>query len=282
MVRVSRMPGDGRGSYIPAHDYRSVRETFNDGKNDRFVALNAGQYQDEVMSYLGRDQLPYFHALADRFTVFDHWFASYMGQTWPNRYYLHATTSDGRQDEPAAGTGRARSASGSAWPSAAAAPATTPPARCCGTRRPFPPACCRATARWCPARSRTSFADARSGNLPNFALIDPDFKVNDAYPKRSLALCEAFVASLVQRDGREPAVEPQPVAGHRSTSTAATTITCRRPRTVDLRPDFRQLGFRVPALAIGPTVRAGRGGLDAARARVGGRHPARPLRHRDA
>jgi len=48
---------------------RSVRETFNEGKNDRFVALNAGEHQDEVMSYLGRDQLPYFHALADRFTV---------------------------------------------------------------------------------------------------------------------------------------------------------------------------------------------------------------------
>jgi hypothetical protein len=49
------------------------------------------------MSYLARDQLPYFHALADRFTVFDRWFASYMGQTWPNRYFLHATTSAGRK-----------------------------------------------------------------------------------------------------------------------------------------------------------------------------------------
>ena len=55
-----------------------------------------------------------------------------------------------------------------------------------------------------PGTIEDFFADARSGNLPNFALIDPDFKVNDAYPKRSLSLCEAFVASLVKAMAEGP------------------------------------------------------------------------------
>ena len=35
-------------------------------------------------------------------------------------------------------------------------------------------------------------------------IIDPDFKVNDAYPMRSLALCEAFVASIVRALAESP------------------------------------------------------------------------------
>jgi phospholipase C len=255
IVRVSRMPGDGRGNYIPAHDYRSVRETFNEGKNDRFVALNAGEYQDEVMSYLGRDQLPYFHALADRFTVFDHWFASYMGQTWPNRYYLHATTSHGRKTNLPMGL----DAPIGIWERMAE--------RCCSARNyaagnvlwysaAFPLRLLTGESAMVPGTIEDFFADARSGNLPNFALIDPDFKVNDAYPKRSLSLCEAFVASLVKAMAEGP-------QWNRSLllvifdEHGGYYDHVPPPSTADLRADFRQLGFRVPALAIGPTVRQG-------------------------
>jgi phospholipase C len=255
IVRVSRMPGDGRGNYIPVHDYRSVRETFNDGKNDRFVALNPGQYQDEVMSYLGRDQLPYFHALADRFTVFDRWFSSYMGQTWPNRYFLHATTSDGRKVNLPLSLG----APIGIWERMAQ--------RCCSARNyaagnvlwysaAFPLRLLSGESAMIPGRIEDFFADARSGNLPNFALIDPDFKVNDAYPKRSLALCEAFIASLVNAMADSP-------QWNRSLllvlfdEHGGYYDHVPPPSTVDLRPDFQQLGFRVPALAIGPTVREG-------------------------
>lgn len=255
IVRVARMPGDGRGNYIPAHDYRSVRETFNDGKNDRFVALNPGQYQDEVMSYLARDQLPYFHALADRFTVFDRWFASYMGQTWPNRYFLHTTTSSGRKTNLPMGL----DAPIGIWERMAQ--------RCCSARNyaagkvlwywaAFPTRLLSGDSAMVPGTIEDFFADARSGNLPNFALIDPDFKVNDAYPMRSLTLCEAFIASLVKAMSEGPQWQRSLLlvlfdehGGYYDHVPP--------PHTVDLRPDFQQLGFRVPALAIGPTVREG-------------------------
>ena len=256
LVRVARMPGDGRGSIIPAHDWARVRATHNGGRNDRFVSVNRGPFESEVMTYLGRDQLPFFHALADRFVVFDRWFASYMGQTWPNRYYLHATTSLGRRTNRPLGP----NAPLSIWERMAE--------KCRSTRNyaagkvlwysvAFPTRMFSGESAVVPGQIEDFFHDARSGNLPNFSIIDPDFTVNDAYPKRSPALCEAFVASIV----RALAESPQ-------WKRSLLLITFDEhggyydhvapPRAPDIRPDFRQLGFRVPALAVGPTVWRGR------------------------
>ncbi len=256
LIRVTRMPGDGRGAFIPAHDWSRVLETFNRGKNDRFVAVNQGPFEAEVMTYLARDQLPYFHALADRFTVFDRWFASYMGQTWPNRYYLQATTSAGRRVNRPLGP----SAPLSIWERMAE--------RCHSTRNyaagkvlwysvAFPTRLFSGESAVVPGQIEDFFQDARSGNLPSFSIIDPDFTVNDAYPMRSLALCEAFVASIVR------ALAESPQWGRSLLlilfdEHGGYYDHVPPPLAVDPRPDFRQLGFRVPALAVGPTVGRGR------------------------
>jgi len=42
--------------------------------------------------------IPALSELALQFAVFDHWFCSVPGETWPNRNYLHAATSDGETD----------------------------------------------------------------------------------------------------------------------------------------------------------------------------------------
>jgi phospholipase C len=41
------------------------------------------------------EQIPVLSTLALEFAVFDHWFCSVPGETWPNRNFLHAATSDG-------------------------------------------------------------------------------------------------------------------------------------------------------------------------------------------
>ncbi len=43
-------------------------------------------------------QVPALARLALEFAVCDHWFCSVPGETWPNRNYLHAATSDGETD----------------------------------------------------------------------------------------------------------------------------------------------------------------------------------------
>jgi phospholipase C len=253
-VRVARMPGDGRGTFNPHHDWRHMQTAWNGGRNDGFVSVNVGRSasEAEVMTYLTRDQVPFFHALADRFTVFDHWFSSFMGQTWPNRYFLHAATSAGRRDNRPLGL----DAPIGIWERMAQ--------RCCSTRNyaagpvlwyavAFPTRTFSGDTALQPGSIEDFFRDARAGNLPNFALIDPDFKVNDAYPMHSPAISEAFVASIV----RAMAESPQ----WRRSLLIVTFDEhggyfdhVAPPTTVDPRPDFRQLGFRVPAIAVGPTV----------------------------
>jgi phospholipase C len=254
-VTIAPMAGDGSGSFTPAHDADSVRSTFNGGRNDGFLAVNGGAFDREVMSYLVRDQVPFFHALADQFTVFDHWFASFLGPTWPNRFYLHATTSQGRQANRPFGV----DAPLSVWERMAQ--------RCCSGRNyaagavpwyaaAFPGRMFSGETALVPGKIEDFFRDARAGNLPNFALIDPDFKFSDGSPMHSLALCEAFVASIVTALGESPQWGRSLLLimfdEHGGYYDHVPPPTVR-----DLRPEFRQLGFRVPALAVGPTVRRG-------------------------
>src|SRR5262249_55401979 len=51
-----------------------------------------------VMRRPGPAQHPVLSELALQFAVFDHWFCSVPGETWPNRNFLHAATSDGETD----------------------------------------------------------------------------------------------------------------------------------------------------------------------------------------
>ena len=48
-----------------------------------------------VMLCQAPDQVPVLSRLALEFAVCDHWFCSVPGETWPNRNFLHAATSDG-------------------------------------------------------------------------------------------------------------------------------------------------------------------------------------------
>jgi phospholipase C len=51
-----------------------------------------------AVAYYTRDTLPVLYALADNFTVCDHWFSSMLSSTWPNRKYLHSGRRDSDMD----------------------------------------------------------------------------------------------------------------------------------------------------------------------------------------
>ena len=48
-----------------------------------------------IMQCQSPERVPVLSTLALQFAVCDHWFCSVPGETWPNRNYLHAATSDG-------------------------------------------------------------------------------------------------------------------------------------------------------------------------------------------
>jgi phospholipase C len=49
------------------------------------------------MAFYTRTELPTTYALADAYAISDNWFCSVMGPTWPNRFFLHAGTANGKQ-----------------------------------------------------------------------------------------------------------------------------------------------------------------------------------------
>jgi len=51
-----------------------------------------------VMHYFTPEQTPVLSQLAKQFAVCDHWFASAPCQTWPNRWFVHAATAAGHEN----------------------------------------------------------------------------------------------------------------------------------------------------------------------------------------
>lgn len=247
----SQVPVFNLQDYTPAdppHEWSDSHNQWNEGANDGFVKEHAGPDQNDVMGYYVREQIPIHHALADHFTTCDAYFASVMGPTWPNRFYLHGGTSHGVKDSTPipgfksifdvlalAGIPAINYFSDVPW-------ATAAYGKLLGL-----------------AHISQFFAGAAAGVLPKFCIIDPQFlgpASNDDHPDKDVRLGQALIATIYAALARSPIwndclflVTYDEHGGFFDHAPP--------PVTVDPYPGFDQLGFRVPALAVGPYVRKG-------------------------
>jgi len=93
-------PGDEALCVLdPPHGWDPSHAQFDAGKMDGFVREYQADHNDptlkDTMSYMTRAKMPVSWALADKYTTCDRWFASVMGPTLPNRAYWHTATSFG-------------------------------------------------------------------------------------------------------------------------------------------------------------------------------------------
>jgi len=72
------------------HSWPGTHHAWNRGNYDRWAEAKGAA----AMTYLDRAAIPFHYALADAFTVCDHYFCSVMGPTNPNRLYLWSGTND--------------------------------------------------------------------------------------------------------------------------------------------------------------------------------------------
>jgi phospholipase C len=88
------------------HAWTAMHECWDGGALDGFLSthlkLNGERDGPNTMGYYTREDLPFFHALADAFTICDHYFCSVLGPTDPNRLYTMSATIDpeGRDGGP--------------------------------------------------------------------------------------------------------------------------------------------------------------------------------------
>jgi phospholipase C len=89
-----------------SHQWAAMHECWNGGAMDGFLSthLRTNGLHDgpNTMGYYTREDLPFFHALADAFTICDEYHCSVMGPTDPNRCYTMSASIDpeGRHGGP--------------------------------------------------------------------------------------------------------------------------------------------------------------------------------------
>jgi phospholipase C len=80
-----------------SHDWLPQHQSWNSGAMNGFVASRLGVNANDAvlsMGYYNRQDLPYYYALADSFTLCDNYFCSVIGPTDPNRLYTMAASLD--------------------------------------------------------------------------------------------------------------------------------------------------------------------------------------------
>ena len=259
--RAFHMPTDCQLPSKPGQEWAWSHESWDNGKLDGFVTSPSGPVS---MGYWTGDDLPFYYSLANTFPVGDRWFCSVLGQTYPNRRYLVAATSVGMVDDvmsqlstpPPNGTIFDRlDHYGISWRDyyhTSTQPTTgvfdTDPSNASPNVVPID----------------EFFADAASGNLPGFAIIDPDFNVQSEENPQDIAHGEAFVAQVIDAVMQSPAWGstllvwtydehggyydhvPPPAA------VAPDAIAPILPTGEQAYNGFAQYGFRVPSVVISP------------------------------
>src|SRR5947209_2283920 len=77
----------------PKHQWPEVAQQFNGGKCDGWLATQASGDHYPI-GYYAAAQVPILGALAQSYTLFDNYFCSMQGGTWPNRFYQLCAATD--------------------------------------------------------------------------------------------------------------------------------------------------------------------------------------------
>ncbi|WP_020519676.1 phosphocholine-specific phospholipase C [Catelliglobosispora koreensis] len=92
--RMNTTATSGQCSDDPDHSRTGLTTVWNNGKHDQWV----NRIGPLTMGHFARQDMDFYYALADAFTICDNNFCSVMGPTNPNRLYLWSGTSSGVTD----------------------------------------------------------------------------------------------------------------------------------------------------------------------------------------
>jgi phospholipase C len=198
--------------------------------------------KNAAMAYWTGQDLPFYHGLARTFPLADRWFSSCLGPTFPNRRFLLAGTANGLMDDlpvnllnrPRAGTiTDMLTRHEISWVNYRPAGGQSELRRYVGYRRrrarhllaslgrplrqadrmftrdlQFTSAIYPLAMASYMAHVRSTerfFADADSGNLPSFCIVDPDFHSFSEENPQDISKGESFAAEVINRVMHGPA-----------------------------------------------------------------------------
>jgi phospholipase C len=257
-----RMPTTCQLGGKPSQTWKASHTAYDGGRNDGFVAASGAV----AMGYWEKADQPFYYSLASVFPIADRYFASVLGQTFPNRRYLMSGTSLGMVNNvqpdlvkyPANGTIFDQlDAHKITWKDYF----TTLP-----SVELFPPLYLKNNGtKVVPITG--FFTDAAAGTLPGYSLVEPNYETQSEENPQNIAVGEEFAASVVNALINGPAwdktlllltydehggyydhVPPPPAIPPDSIPPAV-------PAGESAYDGFGRYGFRVPFAAVSPWAR---------------------------
>jgi phospholipase C len=249
----------GCGFADPDHSFEGGRTEYNHGKLDGFYIAN----DEYAIGYYDEPDLPFLPHVAKEFTLYDRYFASLLGPTYPNRFYMWSAQSGGQTtNEIPSGT------LGNNWETIFdRAQAQGLSVGYYGSDLPFAALFGKRALPWIRHVS-DYYADAAAGRLPNIAFVDPPFNgeeqgiSGDEHPHGDIRYGQTFMSEVTHAFLSSPQfrrgamfinydewggffdhVSPRFVPDARQSNKLSKT--------------FGVTGFRVPGVAISPYVRRG-------------------------
>ncbi len=252
-------------------NWNSTHLQWNNGAMDGFVRTSKAT----AMGYWDGTDIPFYYGLANTFPVCDRWFASTMGQTYPNRRFLVCGSALGsvntivaQADVPAPMNGtivESLNRNAISWRD---------------YNHPLPtlflfPAVLQANKDKCPPIDQF-FSDAATGNLPAVSFVESDGTVSSEEGPQDISMGEAFTARVVNAVMQSPnwattvlvfcydehggyydhvappaAVPPDSIAPNLTVhpDEHLTGLSAQLPG------DYAHYGFRVPAVVVSPYAR---------------------------
>jgi phospholipase C len=243
----------GCAYHDPDHSYDGSRVEWNNGACDGWLRAN------DLFSigYYRRQDLPFLGTVAPAFTTCDRFFASIMGPTFPNRIYSLSAVTDRTSNVP--------------------------------SRIDLPTIFDRLAAKKVSAGYyygnfsflllyqrygaishpyATFFRQCKSGKLPAFSYIDPNYTFqdsgpasgnqgNDDHPHADIRAGEYFMSQIYNAVTRSPAW-PRTLLVFTFDEWGGFFDHVSPPATQDVKPEYAQRGFRIPCVLVSPFAHRGR------------------------
>jgi phospholipase C len=257
----------------PHHGWDDSHAQFNAGAMDGFLTVHQRDFPGTLdpLQYLTREHQPITWALADNYTSCDRWFCSVMGPTLPNRAYWHAATSLGL---------KVNAEVIDAFSNGIPVPSIynrlfdkqvdwvyyhgdLPVVSLLANPGPY-------QLDLGPTDGKTGrvrrfgdalemvgpfFDDAKAGKLPPVVYIDPAFGENDDHPPKHPILGQELIASIYNALAQSPQWKNVLLVITYDEHGGFYDHVPPPQLTTDERPEFNQLGFRVPTIVAGPYVK---------------------------
>ena len=244
----------GCGFHDPDHSYDGARVEWNNGACDGW--LRAGRNDAYSIGYYRRQDLGFFGKAAPAFTACDRFFASILGPTFPNRIYSLSGVTDRtsnttvRIDLPTIFDRLAQKKISAGYYSG---------------NFDFLLLYQRYRGTAVPRTHAQFFKQCKSGKLPAFSYIDPNYTFhdegpssgnegNDDHPHADIRAGEYFLSRIYNAVTTSPA--------WKNTLLIVTFDEwggffdhVPPPAAPDVKPEYAQRGFRVPCLLISPFAR---------------------------